>query len=438
MQLIIYLQISFNLRLLEAQTSNEEQKEEKQKKQLKELFIYLGVFICIIVIILGGYALYKKYLEKKVINELRRENQNYLNFQNSISAPSHNERRLYSFNVKLYNKYQGSEAESSNKEDAKNYSFDYNHEERIEKIRKKYGNKMIINIIIKQQIENIIYNKNLGQEYGDNCTICVNNFRDNMEIYRTPCEHIFHKDCFSKYLKNINKKNKLTCPNCNQNLLINKKFLKLRHEKDTLKIKKIDFKEKIGNNNRNDNSDNEKLNIYNNNDNNNFKNIIIEDNNTMINKENIIVIKKRNKENDIDDIYDNYTTVKNKNRNIYNKNTIEPTMINRNTNIYKPASNLEFEKKFKEQKKEEPIYIEINNNDREISKNSDNVEFTNIMNLNINDNKKKFNKDKIKFYEYDNNNIANIENNHNQRGGDSNSDFIYNKNNFEHLIITKK
>ena len=67
----------------------------------------------------------------------------------------------------------------------------------------------------------------MGLEYGDNCTICVNNFIDNMEIYRTPCEHIFHKDCFNKYLKKINKKNKLICPNCNQNLLINKKFLKL-------------------------------------------------------------------------------------------------------------------------------------------------------------------------------------------------------------------
>jgi len=38
-------------------------------------------------------------------------------------------------------------------------------------------------------------------------------------------------------LKKINNKNKLTCPNCNQNLLINKKFFKLRHKAEKEKIK---------------------------------------------------------------------------------------------------------------------------------------------------------------------------------------------------------
>ena len=185
----IYSNISIKLRFLGINP----EKNDSRKKQLKELFIYIGVFIGLIIIILGGYTLYKRYIENKVLREIRNENENYIIIHNSISAPSQDERKIYSFNIKFYNnKYQGSEVGNYNIENDKNNSFDYNHEERMEKIRKKYGNKMLINILIKQQIETIIYNKNLGLEYGDNCTICVNNFIDNAEIYRTPCEHIFH------------------------------------------------------------------------------------------------------------------------------------------------------------------------------------------------------------------------------------------------------
>jgi len=225
----------YNLRYLEqTQVQSEQKIKENQKRQLNELFIYLSVLIGLIIIILGGYNIYKRYAEKQALREINRENDNY-NIQHSISAVSQEERNVYSFNAKVYNnKYKASEIESYNEH---NNSFDFNHEERMEKIRRKYGNKMLIKILIKQQIDNVIYDKNLGLEYGDNCTICVNNFIDNMEIYRTPCEHIFHKDCFNKYLKKINNKNKLTCPNCNQNLLINKKFFKLRHKAEKEKIK---------------------------------------------------------------------------------------------------------------------------------------------------------------------------------------------------------
>ena len=37
-----------------------------------------------------------------------------------------------------------------------NNSFDYNHEERMEKIRKKYGNKMLIKILINHIFTNKI------------------------------------------------------------------------------------------------------------------------------------------------------------------------------------------------------------------------------------------------------------------------------------------
>ena len=304
---------SFVSRYLQDSSENSLQKEENQKKQITELLIYLTILFSIIIVILLGYSLYKKYLEKKALREILRENANYENIQNSISAASQDERNIYSFNYKIYdknNKYIGSELESNN---AVNNSFDYNHEERLEKIRKKYGNKMIIKILIKQYIEKVIYNKNLGLEYGDNCTICVNNFLENIEIYRTHCEHIFHKECLNKYLKKVSKKNKLTCPNCNQNLLINKKFLKHRNENEKIKIKNKKINIKIQNLNINinqiqnnvDNIDNietdkkriididEVLTTVKNNDDN-----IIKNTNDSIdnNKNEIIIIKKRKKE----------------------------------------------------------------------------------------------------------------------------------------------
>ena len=298
----IYNSISPHLRFLENSDTEEEskKKEEIQKRQIKELLIYIGVLAGLIILVLGLYFIYKKYLERQAREELFLENQHLFNFHNSISAVSQEERNVYSFNGKVDKKYFGSEIESNNPQ---NNSFDYNHEERLEKIRKKYGNKMIIKILFTEQIEKVIYSKNLGEEYGDNCTICVNNFINNMEIYRTPCEHIFHKDCLNKYLKKIHKKNKLTCPNCNQNLLLDKKFLKLRNDNENLKIKINKKKENLINNIDNieniGNIETDKKNILdiyniatnNKNDKNDDKT------NSNINKERneILIIKKRKK-----------------------------------------------------------------------------------------------------------------------------------------------
>ena len=49
-----------------------------------------------------------------------------------------------------------------------------------------------------------------------------------------------------KYLNGINKKDKLICPNCNQNLLINKKYLKLRAKKIEIQNQRIINKEDNG------------------------------------------------------------------------------------------------------------------------------------------------------------------------------------------------
>ena len=381
---------SFVSRYLQDSSENSLQKEENLKKQITELLIYLTILFSIIIVILVGYSLYKKYLEKKALREILRENANYENIQNSISAASQDERNIYSFNYKIYdknNKYIGSELESNN---AVNNSFDYNHEERLEKIRKKYGNKMIIKILIKQYIEKVIYNKNLGLEYGDNCTICVNNFLENIEIYRTHCEHIFHKECLNKYLKKVSKKNKLTCPNCNQNLLINKKFLKHRNENEKIKIKNKKINIKIQNLNININQ------IQNNVDNidnietdkkriididevlttvkNNADDNIIKSTNDSIdnNKNEIIIMKKRKKEFIPKSRKKHSMTIENKNNdiNIYypNENIIKSNKTKNNEDIlYIYNSDKISEKSYKDSAKsfdnnnEEKIDLDIIN-----------------------------------------------------------------------------
>ena len=416
----IYNKALLNLRILDSniQDSQQEngQQNNSQKNQLTELFIYVGILFGLIVIILGGYAIYKYYLEKQALREILRENQNYNNFlYNSISGASEQERQVYSFNNNnIYNKYKGSEVESYNQQ---NNSFDYNHEERLENIRKKYGNKMLIKILIKQQIEEVIYDKNLGLEYGDNCTICVNNFIENMEIYKTPCEHFFHKDCLNKYLKKLKKKSKLTCPNCNQNLLVNKKFLKLRHENKKIKIK--DNKITIKNNNL-DNFRYDKKDILfdNSNISTNFKNAKKKNN-----KENKTILKKDN-----DEIFIVRKRKADVTKNVRHSATVE----NKYVNIYSPSKSLNIKnKQLDNNKKEEEISIYDSNNDANEGKkgnelNDKNNSETNIDIFNLNINKDKRNKnDKVK------NIFSNIENedskNQNYKELNSKREFIENK-----------
>ena len=416
----IYNKALLNLRILDSnvQDSQQEngQQNNSQKNQLTELFIYVGILFGLIVIILGGYAIYKYYLEKQALREILRENQNYNNFlYNSISGASEQERQVYSFNNNnIYNKYKGSEVESYNQQ---NNSFDYNHEERLENIRKKYGNKMLIKILIKQQIEEVIYDKNLGLEYGDNCTICVNNFIENMEIYKTPCEHFFHKDCLNKYLKKLKKKSKLTCPNCNQNLLVNKKFLKLRHENKKIKIK--DNKITIKNNNL-DNFRYDKKDILfdNSNISTNFKNAKKKNN-----KENKTILKKDN-----DEIFIVRKRKVDITKNVRHSATVE----NKYVNIYSPSKSLNIKnKQLDNNKKEEEISIYDSNNEANEGKkgnelNDKNNSETNIDIFNLNINKDKRNKnDKVK------NIFSNIENedskNQNYKELNSKREFIENK-----------
>ena len=224
-------------KLDEAGGNNQTSSNNNKSQQLKELYIYIATLVGIIIIILVGYALYRKCVERKVLQSLEQEYQELIyNILNSMSSQissslQNSQPRSYNGNPNYTNNFDMG-SENINSEN------DY-HEERLENLRKKYGNRILIKCLLKKQIENIEYNKNLEENYGDKCTICMDGFKIGENIYKTPCEHIFHIKCFDKYLKGINKRDKLICPNCNQNLLMNKKFIKLRAQKGEFKNQKI-------------------------------------------------------------------------------------------------------------------------------------------------------------------------------------------------------
>ena len=284
-----------------------------QKEQLRDLYIYIAVLVVIVILILGGYALYRKCVEKKALDEIEREYQimimNLLNSNSSQVSSSQEDKRPQSYNNINPHRIQNFENEFVNQ----NASLDLNHEERMENIRKKFGNSVIIRCLLKKQIEEIQYTKKIGEDFGDRCTICVENFGENDFISKTPCEHIFHKKCFDTYLKEIQKKDKLLCPNCNQNLLINKKFLKLR-----AKTKKVEIKKKKTN--QKDEKESE-INLENEMKNRNSQMTNKNEDHIPDNNNEIIFIKKKHKK--------ELNKIDNKNIHIFKD-------LNNNNNIYNP------------------------------------------------------------------------------------------------------
>ena len=240
--------ISQIYRLLEgdptSNSDNQTSAEDNKKQQLKELYIYIAVLAGIIIIILVGYALYRKCAERKALQQLELEYQAMI--YDIINNNSEFSSSIENSHPKSYN----GNPEIPSYEMRSEYSENDNHEERLELLRKKYGNRVLIKCLLKKQIETIEYTKKLEENYGDKCgdkcTICMDGFKIGINIYKTPCEHIFHFKCFDKYLNGINKEDKLVCPNCNQNLLINKKYIKLRAKRTDVKNQRILNKEDSG------------------------------------------------------------------------------------------------------------------------------------------------------------------------------------------------
>ena len=359
--------IIYFLRILQYNNSSKNKNQTSlnnysKKEQLRDLYIYLPFLIIVIISILGGYVLYRKYIEKKKLQEIEREYQimimNLINSNSSVGS-SQEDKRPYSYNI-----INSAGLQNIGELDNPNvyYSLDNNYEERMENLRKKFGNHLVIKCLLKKYIEVINFTKNFAEEYGDICTICMENFIDNILISKTPCEHIFHKKCFDIYLKEIEKKDKLLCPNCNQNLLINKKYLKLRAKNKKNEIKKIANKKEKKEGELNDFKN--RMSVATN------KNEDYLPNN--INNEIIYLKKKEQKEKNIKDNKINSMINENEN-NIYNplqlkiiKNDLE---FKNNQNIIFPYNNkIENKEDYKITKKNIVIFNHIEKKNNSIKK----------------------------------------------------------------------
>ena len=358
--------IIYIYRQLENDLNQTSSNKDIQKEELKQLYIYLGGLVFIIIAILGGYALYRKKLEKNALREIEMEYQlmimNIINNNSSqvnaspLDKHPHSYNNINSYNLKNYENEFGNQSINS---------VELNHEQRLENIRKKFGNSILIKCLLKKYIEEIQYSKKFTEEYGDNCTICMEHFVENVLINKTPCEHIFHKKCFDVYLKEIQKKDKLLCPNCNQNLLLNKKFIKLRN-----KSKKIEVKKYINNKKDRKESDLCSENAIKNRD-----SIMTNKNEDFLaNNNEIILIKKKGKNNDMKSHFNKVNSIEKENiynpieiniidkKSDYSKNEIETILpiiqdknkknVKRNSDITKNLKNtlLESREKFFNQK----------------------------------------------------------------------------------------
>ena len=115
------------------------------------------------------------------------------------------------------------------------------------------------------------------------CAICIEKFVDKCLICITPCKHIFHYECLSKFIETAKGKQKPTikCPLCNYDFLEEKNEDKKLNEINNISnhINNIEI-----NNNENNNNENNNIEININENNNNENNNEI--NNNLNNNEN--------------------------------------------------------------------------------------------------------------------------------------------------------
>lgn len=82
----------------------------------------------------------------------------------------------------------------------------------------KENNLKNIKLIKMNNINNKFFKENKLNNKLDKgcyfCSICQENIKNREHKIKLNCNHVFHKKCFSKYMKT--KKINLQCPNCNK------------------------------------------------------------------------------------------------------------------------------------------------------------------------------------------------------------------------------
>ena len=162
------------------------------------------------------------------------------------------------------------------------FELNYNiSNELLYQIKYTYGTQYIIKFLTNKVFTSTKYTILKIKYFGD-CTICMNEFKENEKVYKTSCEHIFHRKCMTDYLelikKDIEKQNQhelnnlFKCPNCKQFLFFKQKIKNIKKNKkensisdddsypgSTIKLQMVKNKKlrkaKISNNDNNDKND---------------------------------------------------------------------------------------------------------------------------------------------------------------------------------------
>lgn len=68
-------------------------------------------------------------------------------------------------------------------------------------------------------IESQIFSDNLGG-YDNQCSICLEDFKNKDNVYLLACKHVFHTNCIKEWIKRNSKaKSDFFCPNCHRKLI---------------------------------------------------------------------------------------------------------------------------------------------------------------------------------------------------------------------------
>ena len=173
--------------------------EKKEKKFNYTIFISVGIIVLLCIIC--GIIIF--CFSRKAAQNTRRQQMLFL----QMAMENQRHQRLGNINV----------MRSSNYDDVASSS---ESEVSITEV-----NRQKIKELLENELAPIKYNRNLGFKDGNACTvctICIEDFKvDISKVSVTPCQHVFHFKCLNDWLM----KNLLhpKCPNCNYNLLQEKK-----------------------------------------------------------------------------------------------------------------------------------------------------------------------------------------------------------------------